>query len=157
MWQLWTQWWWLQLELQSTQCSSQQTLLFNSHLIILLLLRDRLVGLSRLPITHHPKSHLAAEHENRQNGTHSRTNSHQHETSRERLLRQVLIGQRRKLLQWDSPWKQYLHLSVKHTREARARREGLILKVLSSEGLQRLQLTGTLVGGEFTLSNEQTK
>lgn len=44
-------------------------------LSILLLLRDRLVGLSRLPMTHHVKPHLAAEHKKRQHRTHSSTGS----------------------------------------------------------------------------------
>ena len=45
----------------------------------------------------------------------------------------------------------HLHLSVKQTGEARTRRKGLILKVLGGKGLQRLQLAGTLVRGEFSL------
>ena len=102
-------------------------------------------------MTHHTKPHLAAEHKKRQHRTHSSTGSHQHEARRERLLRQVLIGQRRKLLQSDSPENNHLHLSIEHAGEARAGGKGLILEVFRREGLQCLQLTGTLVGSELAL------
>lgn len=64
---------------------------------------------------------------------------------------QVLIGQRRKLLQSDSQENNHLHLSIEHAGEARAGGKGLILEVFRREGLQCLQLTGTLVGSELAL------